>query len=127
MEDRRNAACAVFEGKIVVSGGCNNNTKIRRTAVARRRILKQVILNSVESYDYHENKWSYFPCMLSKRANHTAVSIGNKLFMIGGSSNNSEVFDSVTKISHLSKVCQSGRKVYTQTEQFVLVTTFIFS
>ena len=36
---RVNAACTVFEGKIVVSGGNYN-------------------LKSVEAYDYYENKWS---------------------------------------------------------------------
>ena len=40
---------------------------------------------------------------VSNKSNHTAVSIGNKMFMIGGSSNyfevlnNFEVFDSVTR------------------------------
>ena len=81
MESRENAACAVFEGKIVVSGG-----------------FRQFhTLNSVETYDYHENKWSNFPSMLSARRNHTAVSIRNKMFMIGNSFNSWEVFDSFTR------------------------------
>ena len=41
--------------------------------------------------------------MLSKRKNHTAISIGNKMFIIGGNTNslevlnNFEVFDSITR------------------------------
>ena len=54
-------------------------------------------LKSIESYDFHENKWYYFPDMLSPRVNHSAVSIGNKMFMIGGSKDYCEVFDSVTR------------------------------
>ena len=54
-------------------------------------------LYSIEAYDFHENKWSYFPSMLSRRSYHSAVSIGNKMFMIGGSSDYFEVFDNVTR------------------------------
>ena len=35
--------------------------------------------------------------MLSPRNNHSAVSIGDKMFMIGGSKDYCEVFDSVTR------------------------------
>ena len=35
--------------------------------------------------------------MLSRREKHCAVSISNKMFMIGGCSNSCEVFDSVTR------------------------------
>ena len=35
--------------------------------------------------------------MLSPRKNHTAVNIGNKMFVIGGSLNSCEVFDNVTR------------------------------
>ena len=69
------------------------------------RIISICNLNSVEAYDYHENKWSYFPSMLSRRRNHTAISISNKMFVIGGRSNgvfgrclnSCEVFDGVTR------------------------------
>ena len=77
---RENAACTVFEGKIIVSGGWFEYKN-----------------NTIEAYDYHENKWSYFPNMLSPRFNHTAISITNKMFMIGGRQDNFEVFDSVTR------------------------------
>ena len=72
------SACAVFEGKIVVSGGYSK---------------------SVEAYDYYENKWNYLPNMNEERESHASVSMGNKLFVIGGHLNTSaEVFDSLSKI-----------------------------
>ena len=88
MKSREHEACAVFEDKIVVSGGT---------------IWKpgKVYLNSIETYYYHENKWSSFPTMLSPRKNHSAVSIGNKMFIIESGSTylfgvicNFEVIDS---------------------------------
>ena len=39
---RDSAACTVFEGKLIITGGCNVND----------------VLKSVESYDYYENKWT---------------------------------------------------------------------
>ena len=79
---REFAACTVFEGKIVVTGGVNNWSQF----------------NSVESYDFHENKWTYLPDMIEERCNHAAVSMGNKLFVIGGSkTTNCELFDSFSR------------------------------
>ena len=96
MEGREKAACTVFEGKIVVSGGIVKTSRDpNRNPFFRTQVITYT--NSVEAYDYHEDKWSSFPRMLSARINHTAFSISNKMFMIGGSSNNSEVFDSVTR------------------------------
>ena len=74
------AACTVFEGKIVVTGGTLRSYSFW--------------LKSVESYDYYENKWTYFLDMNSKRYLHASVSIGDKLFVIGGRKISScEVFD----------------------------------
>ena len=70
---REHVACTVFEGKIVVSSG---------------------YLKSVEAYDYYENKWTYLADMIETRVCHASVSMGNKMFVIGGYSTlNSEVFD----------------------------------
>ena len=81
-ESRCDAACTVFEGKIVVSGG--------ETVTC--------YLKSVEVYDYHENKWTFLPDMIEDRCRHSLVSTGNKLFAIGGALSDSwEVFDSVTR------------------------------
>ena len=72
------SACAVFEGKIVVSGGCHRR--------------------SVEAYDYYEDKWTYLPDMIELRFNHGAVSMGNKMFVIGGhNSLTCEVFDNISR------------------------------
>ena len=52
----------------VVTGGYNSDN--------RHEIV------SVE-YDHHENKWTYLPDMMDGRYEHGAVSIGNKMFVIG--------------------------------------------
>ena len=55
IEYRYNAACTVFGGKIVVTGG--------------------KFTNSVEAYDYYENKWTYLPDMIYERFDHAAFSM----------------------------------------------------
>ena len=79
---RISPTCAVFEGKIIVTGGKNNDHTLK----------------SIESYDYYENKWTNLPNMLEERNDHAAVSMGNKLFVIGGRyTTNCEVFDSFSR------------------------------
>ena len=68
---REYAACTIFEGKIIVSGG--------RTVDAMQSKTR-----TVESYDYYENKWTYLSDMTVARYKHGAVSMGNKMFVIGG-------------------------------------------
>ena len=76
------AACTVFKGKIVVTGGESDWSTLK----------------SVEAYDYFENKWTYLPDMIEERYYHASVSIGNKLFVIGGVCPIScEVFDSFSR------------------------------
>ena len=76
------AACTVFKGKIVVTGGIN----IWST------------LKSVEAYDHHENKWTYLPDMIEERYFHSAVSMGNKMFVIAGDeTTNCEVSDNYSR------------------------------
>ena len=60
------SACTVFKGKIVVTGGSNSDGSLR----------------SVEAYDHHKNKWTYLSDMIAKRYDHSAVSMGNKMFVI---------------------------------------------
>ena len=81
IKSRTNASCAVFEGKIFVTGG-----------IIKRH--KFFALNSTEAYCFHENEWTQFPDMLVKRGDHVTVSMCNKLFVIDR--NNCEVFESVT-------------------------------
>ena len=76
-ENKYFASNTVFEGKVVDNGGYSN---------------------SVEAYDYHENKWNYLPNMIEERNSHATVSMGNKMFVIGGWNNiNCEVFDSFSR------------------------------
>ena len=106
--NRFNAAFTVFEGKIVVSGGYREESipapivGNTRRGISRMRLCN---LKSVVAFDYYENKWISFPSMLSPRRNHTSISIGNKMFMVGGYTTSSykdlntfEVFDSVTRM-----------------------------
>ena len=46
------AACTVFEGKIVVTGGKSSWYQLR----------------SVEAYDYKEKKWTFLPDMIEKES-----------------------------------------------------------
>ena len=72
----------MFRGKIVISG---SNTYYDS-------------LKSVEAYDHHENKWTYLSDMIKKRYDHSSVTIGKKLFVIGGYDKVcSEVYDSVSR------------------------------
>ena len=81
-EVRRNAACAVFGGKIIVSGGMD---------------LEIQELKRVEAFDHCANEWSQMPDVLGVRYNHASISIRNKLYMVGGSSEQCEVFDSLNR------------------------------
>ena len=80
-EKRMYPGCAVFCVKIVVSGG-ERDTLSSKT---------------VEVYDHCSNKWSRMPDMLERRTFHASVGIKNKLYMIGGSSKECEVFDSFSQ------------------------------
>ena len=85
---RSDAACTVFEGKIVVSGGQNNKLIYK----------SEVDLSSVEAYDYFENKWTYLSDMNEERCQHALVSMGNKMFVIGGYKKSTcEFFDSLSR------------------------------
>ena len=75
---RESAASAVFEGRVVVSGGYNYG-----------------ILNTVEVYDHVADDWSYMPNMIEGRHYHKSVAVQNNLFLVGGYKTTScEVYDS---------------------------------
>ena len=77
---RINSSCAVFEERIVVSGGHLHN---------------EGRLNIVEAYDHIDDSWKYMPNMLERRNCHKSIAIKNKLFVIGSSNTTTvEVFDS---------------------------------
>ena len=88
---RRHMACTVFESKVVVSGGISS---------------WKGVLKSVEAYNHHENKWTHLPDMINERKGHGSVSMGNKMFVIGGNWNmNCEVFDSISrKFTFIKKI-----------------------
>ena len=75
---RDNAACVVFEGKIVVSGGLNINYRA---------------LSTVESYDVIGNEWLPMANMINTTYAHSLVAVRNKLFVFG-CTETCEVFDS---------------------------------
>ena len=81
-EPRSDAACAVFEERIVVSGGLSNDGDV---------------LNSVESYDVLPNNWSTMPNMNSSKHSHSLVVVKNKLFVISKRKDGWEVFDNICK------------------------------
>ena len=100
LEIRDTSACTVFEGKIVVSGGCINNNSNR------------IGLRSVEIYDYHENKWSFLPEMIYGMSFHKLVSMGNKMFVVGDN-NQCEVFDSFSrKFSLIKRIPSDNYIIY---------------
>ena len=76
-EPRKHPSCAVFEGRIVTSGG-----------------FRFERLNTVEMYDHLADSWSYMPNMIETRYRHKSVAIKNKLFVVGGITSSCEVFDS---------------------------------
>ena len=81
-ESRIKSACAVFGGKIVMSGGSDFGLVSSK--------------GSVEAYDPSSNLWDNMPNMREARCGHSSVAIRNKLFMVGGSqTGNFEVFDTV--------------------------------
>ena len=80
---RSNAACAVYEGNIAVSGGQDRNSNGLRT---------------IESYDPFADTWTLMPNMIEERYQHSLVCVRSKLFAIGGANLNTkgEVFDRIS-------------------------------
>ena len=79
---RRCAACVVFQGNIVVSGGIDNNENY---------------LNTVESYDVFADKWFPMPNTMKSKCLHNLVVVKDKLFVIGQGTKGCEVFDNVSR------------------------------
>ena len=80
---RRDTACVVFEGRIVVSGGYSS--------------VDSQILNTVEVYDVFADEWSTMTSLNRRRRWHQMVVVRDKLFVIGGRINSCEVFDRTCK------------------------------
>ena len=67
--ERRGAAAATWNGKVVVAGG--QDTKNR-------------MLKSAEQYDAEKDQWTAFASLLAARWGHALVNSDNTLFAIGG-------------------------------------------
>ena len=84
MNDYRfNAARTVFEGRVVIFGGANDNGFSR----------------SVEAYDHVADTWSYMSNMIHGSYDHNLLAVSNKLFALGcgGNWDICEVYDSISK------------------------------
>ena len=66
---KQDVACAIFEGKIVLSGGCN--------------FLYTQYFNAVESYDVIGNEWLPMPKTIEGVNKHSLVVVKSRLFVIG--------------------------------------------
>ena len=101
------AACTVFEDKFVLSGGINDQQRLK----------------SIKAYDYHENKWTRLPDMLEKRSDHFLISFGNRMFFKSQNlCQRCEIFDSVSRKFSNVKACSfsEGLKLsfYNQQDAF---------
>ena len=81
-EARVGAVCAVYEGRIVVTGGVNYD---------------RVVLNTGEAYSHVTDTWTPKPSMTKGRRNHSLVAMGNKLYVIGSLKEPFEMYDSTCK------------------------------
>ena len=107
-EARADAACAVFEERIIVSGGWDTNGDDLKT---------------VESYDVITDEWSSMPNMTDSKVQHSLVALKNKLYAIGRGTDTCEFFDNCCKkfvaikspptiFLRLNKAISIGSKIY---------------
>ena len=91
---RVDAACAVCNERIVVSGGIIHCDKIA----------------TVEEYNYFTNKWKIMLSIEKRRCRHASVSCKNKLYVIGGYTTTCGVFDSLSKkFAFIKPFCTASR------------------
>ena len=106
-KDRFSASCAVFEGRIVVSGG-------------HHPLEGQ--LSTVESYDAAADAWTSMPNLVEGRDNHSMVVTRGKLLVIGGTRTGTcEVYDGSSKkfVRLMSPDLRWGQAVSVRGEVFV--------
>ena len=113
-EARSGSACAVFEGRIVVSGG--------------KSYVDRHDFNSVEVYDVFGNEWSFMPNMTRSRICHNMVVVRDRLFVIGIGENSCEVYDKTSmqfvafkspEFSYEHQVVSIGEKIYVFRENYL--------
>ena len=74
---RSMAACAVFRGKVVVSGGyCGGYFE-------NRQLFDENFSDTVEAYDHSADEWTRMPSMVKATYDHSMVAIRNNLYVIG--------------------------------------------
>ena len=104
-EARERAACAVYRGNVVVSGGLDNDDNE---------------LNSAEYYDAFAYEWTPMPNMVNSHSDHSLVVVKDKLLVVGQGTDCCEVFDVICKkfvaIKHqvsltFSKCVQTSNKL----------------
>ena len=78
----RNAACVVYQNKIIVCCGHSNG----------------YITNSVNSYDPSADEWKPMPNMVTGKYEHSAVVVKNKLFVVSRQIDEVETFDNTYNI-----------------------------
>ena len=101
IEARKEHAGVVFEGRIVVSGGIQH---VDEEAFGEDNETNnyyddhdEKATRTAEQYDHVINSWSKFPSMINTRCHHQSVVVKNKLFVFGGGTFTSEVYDSNCK------------------------------
>jgi N-acetylneuraminic acid mutarotase len=83
MPTRRGAAAAVVaNGKIYVTGGANSLPGVTENGIHPQR--PHNVVATVEEYDPATNSWRERRSLLVPRNHHTAASIGDKVYVIGG-------------------------------------------
>ena len=95
---RLHSACAVYQGRIVVSGGRSGTN----------------VFDAVEAYDHVGDEWEKMPSMVERRYLHSLVAIRNKLFAVGNLYRNRiftcEVYNSASDCFVLLKQVPSALK-----------------
>ena len=94
-DERENPAACVFEEKIIVSGGmlfdAGEFARVNRYDEHEFRAI-----STAEAYDPIQDYWELLPDMNFTRCKHVMVAVHNKLFVIGGGTEQNEVYDSTS-------------------------------
>ena len=100
-EARESPSSCVFEDRIIVTGGMQYNDDDRTMIIIVNYYdyipSGLVATKTCESYDPVSDVWKNFAKMNFSRCCHQSVAINNKLYVIGGGTEVSEVYDSTCK------------------------------
>ena len=103
-ETRSRAASTVFNGSVVVLGGDVGKT--------------------VEACNFTDNSWYYLTDMTQSKSCHSACSMSNKMFVVGGLyKTSSEVYDCCSRLFTLIQIgnINSNMSFFINTKLFVYV------